>query len=82
MRLEISSMGYRVNSKGLRKQLEKVGELYKLKNPYCKMIMNDELPQTIGGGIGQSRLCMLIMKRKHIAEVQCSIWDKDIENAL
>lgn len=80
--IEISSMGYRVNSKSLLEQLKKAGELYKLENSYCRMIMNNELPQTIGGGIGQSRLCMLIMKRKHIAEVQCSIWGKDIENAL
>ena len=80
--IEISSMGYRVNSISLKRQLEKTNSLCKLENPYCQMIMNDELPQTIGGGIGQSRLCMLIMQRKHIAEVQCSIWDKDIENSL
>ncbi|EAY06873.1 hypothetical protein TVAG_340510 [Trichomonas vaginalis G3] len=80
--LEISSMGYRVNKDTLVPQLQKVHAVDRLENPYCKMIMNDELPQTIGGGIGQSRLCMLLMQRKHISEVQSGYWDDPVADAL
>ena len=81
--LEISSMGIRVDKDSLIKQLKKRKELHKLDNPYCKDILDDKLPLTIGGGIGQSRLCMYFLRKAHIGEVQASIWsDKAIsENA-
>ncbi len=78
--LEISSMGIRVDQNSLPKQLKKKGELNKLDNPYCKSIMDGKLPLTIGGGIGQSRLCMFFLNKAHIGEVQASVWsDKDLE---
>ncbi len=76
--IELSSMGIRVDEDSLVKQLKKKGELDKLNNPYCKAIINKELPYTIGGGIGQSRLCMYYLQKKHIAEVQSSYWPEDI----
>ena len=72
--LEISSMGIRVDQKSLVKQLKKKKELHKLENPYCKDIIDGKLPLTIGGGIGQSRLCMFFLNKAHIGEVQSSIW--------
>ena len=80
--IELSSMGIRVDSTSLVKQLKQKKELDKLNNPYCKSIMNDELPLTIGGGIGQSRLCMYYLKKKHIAEVQSSYWPEDMKEEL
>lgn len=81
--LEISSMGIRVNKESLVKQLKKKRELSKLENPYCKDIIEEKLPLTIGGGIGQSRLCMFFLKKAHIGEVQSSVWSEDCikENA-
>ena len=81
--LEISSMGIRVDDKSLLKQLKKKNELNKLENPYCKDIMTGKLPLTIGGGIGQSRLCMFFLNKAHIGEVQASIWSDECikENA-
>ena len=75
--LEISSMGIRVDKDSLMKQLKEKNEEYKSKYKYHKMILNDELPLTIGGGIGESRLCMLLMNKAHIGEVQSSIWDDE-----
>ena len=79
---EISSMGIRVDSVSLVKQLKKKNELSKLDNPYCKAVVNQTLPLTIGGGIGQSRLCMFFLNKAHIGEVQSSIWSEEsvIEN--
>lgn len=78
---EISSMGIRVNAKSLTAQIEKRGETDKLNNPYCQSVLSGELPQTIGGGIGQSRLCMFFLKKAHIGEVQSSVWnDVDAKN--
>lgn len=78
--LEISSMGIRVDGESLKKQLKKKGELHKLSNPYCSDVINGKLPLTIGGGIGQSRLCMYFLNKTHIGEVQSSIWsDETIE---
>ena len=71
---EISSMGIRVDKNSLPVQLKKKGEEYKLDNPYCQDILNDRLPLTIGGGIGQSRICMFFLKKAHIGEVQVSVW--------
>jgi aspartate--ammonia ligase len=74
--VELSSMGIRVDKSSLLKQLELTNKLEKLKYPYHQMIMNDELPFTIGGGIGQSRLCLVMLNKVHIGEVQSSYWDK------
>ncbi len=80
---EVSSMGIRVDENSLPKQLKKKKELSKLENPYCKDIMAGKLPLTIGGGIGQSRLCMFFLKKAHVGEVQASVWsDKEIEENL
>ncbi len=80
---EISSMGIRVDEKSLVKQLKFKKELYKLENPYCRSIINNTLPLTIGGGIGQWRLCMFFLKKAHIGEVQSSVWSEECikENA-
>ena len=81
MGLELSSMGIRVNKDRLVKQLKEKGELDKLDNEYCQAILNDKIPLSIGGGIGQSRLCMFMLQKAHIGEVQVSSWDKnEIEN--
>lgn len=77
---EVSSMGIRVDENSIIKQLKSKGELNKLENPYVKGIINSELPLTIGGGIGQSRLCMFFLEKMHIGEVQSSVWsDGDLE---
>ena len=77
---EISSMGIRVNKESLVKQLTYKNELHKLNLDYHQDILNDVLPLTIGGGIGQSRMCLFMLKKAHIGEVQVSYWDKeDIE---
>ena len=72
--LEISSMGIRVDEKALHEQLSKAGCLEREQLPFHRMLLDGELPYTIGGGIGQSRLCMLLLCRAHIGEVQASIW--------
>ena len=76
--LEISSMGIRVDEVSLVKQLKKRKETEKLSNPYCQDILNKKLPLTIGGGIGQSRICMYFLNKKHIGEVQSSGWPEDM----
>ena len=76
--LEISSMGIRVDENSLVEQLKKENCEDRLQLPYHQAIINKELPYTIGGGIGQSRLCMLLLKRAHIGEVQASIWPQDM----
>lgn len=76
--LEISSMGIRVDEKALEEQLKKAGCEERRSLPYHKMLLDGELPYTIGGGIGQSRLCMLLLDRAHIGEVQASIWPSDM----
>ena len=75
--LEISSMGIRVDKTSLLSQIEKADKKERLSYPFHKAILEDKLPITIGGGIGQSRLCMLLLGRAHIGEVQASYWDKD-----
>ena len=77
MALEISSMGIRVDKTALLSQLEKTGDIDRLKLSYHKSIVDGSLPLSIGGGIGQSRLCQLLLGRAHIGEVQASYWDKD-----
>lgn len=77
---ELSSMGIRVNKESLLKQLKIKGEMNKANLPYHQQIINNELPLSIGGGIGQSRLCMYLLKKIHIGEVQSSYWpEEDIE---
>lgn len=78
--LEISSMGIRVDETSLKEQLEKAGCEDRMNLPYHRMLLNGELPYTIGGGIGQSRLCMLLLDRAHIGEVQASIWPADMRD--
>ena len=73
--LEISSMGIRVNAQSLDRQLTAANCDHRRSLPFHKMLLNDELPLTTGGGIGPSRLCMLMMRCAHIGEVQSSIWD-------
>ena len=75
--LEISSMGIRVNAESLKAQLNERGMEHRLSLPFHQRLVNDELPLTIGGGIGQSRLCMLMMGTAHIGEVQSSIWSEE-----
>ncbi len=72
---EVSSMGVRVDPESLRVQLKKAGCEDRAELPFHRMLLNGELPLTVGGGIGQSRLCMLMIGCAHIGEVQCSIWD-------
>ena len=74
---EISSMGIRVDEKSLDEQLAKAGCDSRRDLPFHKMLLEGKLPLTIGGGIGQSRLCMLMLQKAHIGEVQVSIWDED-----
>lgn len=76
--LELSSMGIRVDPKTLKIQLEKSNCMDRAKLSYHAQLLNGELPLTIGGGIGQSRLCMAIMQCVHIGEVQASIWPRDM----
>ena len=71
---EISSMGIRVDSEAMKRQLELADCMERAELPYQKAVINDELPYTIGGGIGQSRLCMYFLRKAHIGEVQVSVW--------
>ncbi len=79
--MEISSMGIRVNKEALLSQLEKANALERKELPFHKMLLNDELPLTMGGGIGQSRVCMLLLRKAHIGEVQSSVWDEEMIKA-
>lgn len=81
MALEISSMGIRVNKESLLRQLKLAGCEERKELPFHKMLLNDELPLTVGGGIGQSRLCMLLLGCAHIGEVQVSAWDHETRSA-
>ncbi|MBQ4344022.1 MAG: aspartate--ammonia ligase [Erysipelotrichaceae bacterium] len=76
--LEISSMGIHVDAHSLEEQCKKAGCEERLSLPYHQAVLKDELPFTIGGGIGQSRLCMMLLKKVHIGEVQASLWSKEI----
>ncbi len=75
--LEVSSMGIRVDEKSLAEQLEKAGCNDRREFPFHKALLAGELPLTMGGGIGQSRLCMLLLGKAHIGEVQVSVWDQE-----
>ncbi|WP_262316393.1 aspartate--ammonia ligase [Lacticaseibacillus parakribbianus] len=73
-KLEISSMGIRVDEAAMKRQLTAADALDRLHLPFHQAIMNGELPYSIGGGIGQSRLCMLLLGKAHVGEVQASVW--------
>ncbi len=75
--LELSSMGIRVNKETLMSQLSAENKLDRLELPFHKALINDELPLTIGGGIGQSRLCMQLLQKAHIGEVHASVWPEE-----
>ena len=75
--LELSSMGIRVDANSLHSQLQKAGCTERAELPFQKAILHDELPFTIGGGIGQSRICMFFLRKAHIGEVQSSLWPEE-----
>lgn len=75
--LELSSMGIRVDKTALLEQLQKAGCPERAELPFQKAVLNEELPFTIGGGIGQSRICMFLLRKAHIGEVQCSLWPEE-----
>lgn len=77
--LEISSMGIRVDEKSLVVQVKEANCEHRLEYPFHKAVLNKELPYTIGGGIGQSRLCMFFLQKMHIGEVQVSVWPDEHE---
>ena len=79
-RHELTSMGIRVNAETLKKQLEISGQLDFLKLPYHKAILNNEIPLSIGGGIGQSRTFMLLLKKAHIGEISATVWPKILKD--
>lgn len=74
-------MGIRVNPETLRKQLAIRGCEERAELPFQKALLNGELPQTIGGGIGQSRMCVYLLRKAHVGEVQASLWPKDVVEA-
>ena len=76
--VEISSMGVRVDPKSLKNQLVLKNELARESLYFHKRLLNDELPLSLGGGIGQSRLCMFLLKKAHIGEIQASVWPKQL----
>lgn len=75
---EVSSMGIRVDEQALERQLALKGEEWKSGLMYHRMLLSGELPYTIGGGIGQSRLCMFLLRKAHIGEIQSSIWPEEM----
>ena len=78
---EISSMGIRVDAKAMRRQLKERGQEEKANLYFHRRLLEGELPQTIGGGIGQSRLCMFLLRKAHIGEIQSSIWPEEMRQA-
>jgi len=79
--LELSSMGIRVDEETLREQLEISGCMDRAELPFQKSLLNGELPYTVGGGIGQSRICMFYLRKAHIGEVQASLWPQELMEA-
>ncbi|MFD2903449.1 aspartate--ammonia ligase [Sphingobacterium anhuiense] len=79
---ELSSMGVRVDKTALERQLKIRNNAERAALSFHKMLLNDELPEAIGGGIGQSRVCMFMLKKAHIGEVQVSIWDEQEKQSL
>ncbi len=81
MALEVSSMGIRVDPEALRRQLKERGCEERAELPFQKALLNGELHQTIGGGIGQSRMCVYFLRKAHVGEVQASIWPEEAVKA-
>jgi len=79
---ELSSMGIRVDKTALAHQMEIRNCTEKSKLTFHSMLLNDQLPESMGGGIGQSRVCMFMLKKQHIGEVQVSIWEEDKKETL
>ena len=79
--LELSSMGIRVDAASLKVQLAACGAEDRLRFPYHQGIVNGTLPLTIGGGIGQSRLCLYLLEKLHVGEVQASLWTEETYRA-
>ncbi len=79
---ELSSMGIRVSAESLKQQLALTGTEERAGLLFHHRLLNGELPQTIGGGIGQSRLCMFFLRKVHVGEVQCSIWPEEMRRQL
>ena len=79
--LELSSMGIRVDADALRRQLEISGHTERASMPFHKMLLEGRLPLTMGGGVGQSRICMAMLQKAHIGEVQTSVWPEDMRDA-
>ncbi len=78
---ELSSMGIRVDAATMRRQLDVRGCPERADLPWHRMLLDGRLPQSVGGGIGQSRLCMLLMRRAHIGEVQVGLWPQEVQDA-
>lgn len=78
MALELSSMGIRVDEESLKRQLDIAGCPERAQMPFQKALLNGELPFTVGGGIGQSRICMFFLRKAHLGEVQSSVWPEDV----
>ncbi len=79
--MEVSSMGIRVDKEALKRQLQERNCMERAELPFQKALLNDQLPQTIGGGIGQSRMCIYFLKKAHVGEVQSSMWPRDVQKA-
>ena len=78
MAVEISSMGVRVDSASMFSQLSAANAMARMELPFHQAVMRNQLPLTMGGGIGQSRLCMLLLRKAHVGEVQCSTWPEGV----
>ena len=78
--LELSSMGIRVDKEALLRQLKESNAEERKELYFHKRLINGELPQSIGGGIGQSRLCMFYLRKAHIGEIQASIWPEEMKS--
>ncbi|RRA44804.1 asparagine synthetase A, partial [Cronobacter sakazakii] len=79
---EISSMGIRVDADTLKRQLALTGDQDRLALEWHQALLNGEMPQTIGGGIGQSRLTMLLLQLPHIGQVQCGVWPEQVQSTV
>ena len=79
---ELSSMGIRVDPVTLARQLDLTGQQVRMELDWHKSLAAGEMPQTIGGGIGQSRLVMLLLQRSHIGQVQCSVWAPEVRETI
>ena len=80
--IELSSMGIRVDAEALKRQLAVTGDEDRLKLEWHQALLRGEMPQTIGGGIGQSRLTMLLLQLPHIGQVQCGVWPQQVRESV